>query len=187
MARSYYDSGTDEPGLLGWTSVSESRDMLHWTLDREPYVVWETTTTAVVEIAQEYPHIVLDVTLQRLVEPDNAGLWFVTDAHVDQGILLNKAGTIDQSFDTNVSSPIQVGGVGGLSDGQTTVTLLDHTLTLIGENSVQVQDNSTFTSVLPYAQPERSEPGVLIIESLPQPENVGIESGQVRLTSVLLN
>ena len=173
--------------LLGWTHVTNQLDAFHWTLDREPYIVWQTTTTAVVEITQEFPHIVLDVTLQRLVQPDQGGLWFVTDARSTETIDLTRPGTLNQPFDTNVHSPVLLAGDGALPDGQTTATLLDHTLTPIWQTNISVANDSTFTGTLLYAPPERSEAGILVIESLPVPENEGIESGEVQLTSVLLN
>ena len=172
--------------LLGWTHISESSDLIHWTLDRGPYVIWQTATTAVVEITQEDPHMVLDVTLQRLVQPDQAGLWFVTDAESTETIDLTRSGMVNQAFDTNVHSPFQLGGYGALPDGQTTATLLDHTLAPIWQTKVSVAEDSTFTGTLLYAPPEQSEAGVLVIESLPLPQNEDSEPGEVSLTSVQL-
>jgi hypothetical protein len=169
------------------TAVQMSRDLLHWTGEVETSLTSQTQSTAQVQLTRENPHVVLNVTLQRLIEPNQAGIWFVTDTNTG-GMILTRPGTIDQPFETMVSSPIALGGVSALIDGQTTATLLDHTLTLLGQTTISVADDSTFTATLAYPKLPASEPGVLVIESLPLPENYGtIEPGQIRLTSVLLN
>ena len=164
------------------TAVQMSRDLLHWNGPLQASLVSKAQTTAQVEIDEENPQAMLQVSLQRL-----SNLWLVTGAHAG-GMILTRPGTINQPFQTSVTSPIRFSGAIALIDGQTTVTLLDHTLAPIATATLAVQNDSTYAGVLAYPPNPRSEPGVLLIESMPLPQNYGsIESGQLVMTSVLLH
>lgn len=171
------------------TAVSMSRDLLHWTSNPQTRLLSETPVATLVEISFQHPRVVLEVMLKRLIQPDKAGLWFVTSAHT-RGLVLTRAGTTNQPFQTSVSSPIHFSGVSALIDGQTTATLFDHTLTPIAGSSnvpVTVQQDSSYSGTLTYHSPGGGQQGVILLQSLPLPQNYKQETEQVLLTSVILN
>jgi hypothetical protein len=171
------------------TALQMSRDLLHWTTNPQTRLISQNHTSAQVELTEQNPRIVLEVILKQLIQPGNAGLWFVTDAHT-QGLVLTRSGTIDQPFSPSVTSPVHFSGVSALIDGQTTATLFDRTLApieLANNIPVIVQPDSSYSGTLTYSHLASGQQGVLLIKSLPQPQNYNQESGQILLTSVILN
>jgi hypothetical protein len=171
------------------TALQMSKDLLQWSNNTQARLVSQTETGALVELTAENPHIVLNVTLKRLIQPDNSGLWFVTDAR-SPGILLTQSGTLNQPFQMSVTSPITFSGANVLIDGHTTATLFDHTLAPIEQTTgipLDVRPDGTYTGAIPYANLISGQQGVLCIQSLPLPQNDQKEAGQIVLTGVLLN
>jgi hypothetical protein len=169
------------------TAMQMSKDLLNWS--GSPRLVSETATTALVELTAQYPSVTLDVTLKRLIQPGQGGLWFVTDARTP-GLLLTRAGTVDQPFALTVTSPIHLGGASALIDGHTTATLFDHTLTPVAGAThvpLTVQSNSIYAGSLTYANLAQGQQGILLIRSQPLPQNNDKEPEQILLTRITLN
>jgi hypothetical protein len=172
------------------TALQMSKDLLHWTHAPTSQLVSQKDGTALVELKEQKPPIDLDVTLRQLIQPGQQGLWFVTEANTGGLLLSRSTSDLDQPFQSSVTSPIQLSGANALIDGRTTATLLDHTLMPVaGANNVllTVNKDSTFSDSLTYAHLVSAQPGVLLIESMPLPENAATEPGQILLLSVLLN
>ena len=171
------------------TALQMSKDLLQWSPDPQAQVLSHMGDTAVVALTEQSPHVVLVVTLKQLIQPDSAGLWFVTDART-RGMLLTNPGTLDQPLATFLHSPIHFSGANALVDGRTTATLFDHTMTPVEQATnvpVQVHQDSSYTGTLTYANLARGQQGVLLIKSLPRTQNLGKEDGQMLLCSAILN
>ena len=108
------------------TAEQMAKDLLKWPhTNPQDTVLSKNSLTARVLLIAHSPCMAVTVTLQRLVQHDNQGLWFVTAAQTS-GM------TVDQShLSEPATSPISLQGTGALADGQTTTTLFDHTLTSI--------------------------------------------------------
>jgi hypothetical protein len=171
------------------TSVQMSKDLLQWSETPQSRLISQTSTEAVVELTRQHPQSVVNVTLKRLLQPNKNGLWFVTDAR-SPGLLLSEPDKLNQPLRTSVTSPIAFSGANVLIDGQTTVTLLDHTLTPLDQaNSLplNIRPDSTYTASLPYAHLLSGQQGVIVIRSRPLQQNEEQESEQILLRGVLLN
>ncbi len=84
-------------------------------------------------------------------------------------------------------SPADIKGTGALTDGQTTATLFDHTLTplsLYNDPKLNVDSKGNYSGTLFYANTLQNQQGILLIESLPPYQSS--EIGQVLLTKVIL-
>lgn len=162
------------------TAEQMAKDILKWPLmSSQDTVVSNNGTTAQVNLFQQSPQMEVNITLSRLIQQTNNGLWFVTAAHTS-GISL-------QQVSTPITSPLSLRGSGTLADGQTTATLFDHTLSLmaIGSSNVLTVDaNGNFAGNVTYSNSNMNQPGLLLIQSLPPSGST--EMGQVLLTSVII-
>jgi hypothetical protein len=164
------------------TAEQMAKDILKWP-DTNPQdtVLSKNSLTARVLLIEQSPHMAVTVTLQRLVQQDNQGLWFVTAAQT-QGI------TLDQSqLTAPATSPISLRGTAVLADGQTTATLFDHTLTpisLLNNATLNANARGSYSGSVFYANSLSNQQGLLLIQSLPPAGSQ--EAGQMLLTSVLL-
>src|SRR5205085_7602279 len=106
------------------TAEQMAKDIFKWNgASPQDSVLSNNGIRAQVQLIQQSPQMQVTVTLERLVQHDSKGLWFVTGAQTN-GI------TLGQSLTSNVvTSPMTVKGTGALADGQTTATLFDNTLT----------------------------------------------------------
>lgn len=171
------------------TAQQMARDLLQWSSPSQARLIAQAADTTRVELSSRKPHIVLEVTLKRLIQGNRKGLWFVTDAHT-RGMIISQAGTLHQPFPTVVTSPLSFAGVRALIDGHTSATLFDHTLTPLREASrisLHVQPDSSYVGTLTYSNLIKGQQGLLLIESLPLPQNEEKEAGQLLLTSAILN
>lgn len=171
------------------TARQMARDLLKWSTLPQARLVSQTAQTALVELTSQSPHITIEVTLQRVVQPTGKGLWFVTDAR-SPGMIVTRAGAMNEPLPQIMTSPIHFSGANALVDGKTTATLFDHTLTplkKVHNVSLNVQPNSAYSGTLTYSGLVRGQQGVLLVESLPRSENEDHESGQLVLTEVILN
>ncbi|HLQ10531.1 MAG TPA: hypothetical protein VK134_02940, partial [Ktedonobacteraceae bacterium] len=170
------------------TAEELSRDVFKWpTVDARDTAMNNDGTTAQVELFQSSPPIVVNVTLQRLLQHDNKGLWFVVAAHTN-GITLELAGQKSTAL-TILRAPIQLSGTSALADGSTSATLFDHTLTAIASATnvpLQVNGDGTYTGLLNYSGIVPDQQGLLLIQSLPLAGNNQVETGQLLLVPVLL-
>lgn len=177
------------------TAEELSRDIFKWpTVDAHNTVISNDGITAQVQLFQNKPHMAVNVTLQRLLQHDNKGLWFVVAAHT-AGITLGLAGQSrttspqDISPQTMLHSPIQLSGTSVLADGSTSATLFDHTLTAISSAAkipLSVSAGGTYTGSLAYSGIIPDQQGLLLIESQPLAANNSVENGQLLLVPVLL-
>lgn len=171
------------------TSLQMSKDLLQWPPNPQAQLLSHIGNTAVVELTEQSPHIVLVITLKQLVQANNTGLWFVTDART-KGMIITREGTLDQPLPSPQSSPLRFSGANALVDGLTTATLFDHTMTRVSQASnipVTVHQDSSYTGSLPYANLVSGQQGILLITSMPRQQNLNKESGQILLTSLILN
>lgn len=171
------------------TALQMSKDLLQWPDDPQAQLLSQMGDTARVGLTRQSPHTVLVVTLKQLIQTNGSGLWFVTDART-RGMLLTSPGSLDQPWQPSVSSPIHFSGANALIDGHTTATLFDHTMTPVSQATnvpLTVHRDSSYSGTLAYANLAPGQQGVLLIQSMPQTQNLGKESGQMLLTGVILN
>jgi hypothetical protein len=190
------DSGQTLPWNDPLATAEElSRDVFKWqTVDARDTVLSNNGITAQAQLFQASPHMLVTVTLQRLLQHDNKGLWFVVAAHTT-GITLGLAGqkptTLprDISTQTLLYSPIQLSGTSVLTDGSTSATLFDHTINpLTGSigTPLNVNGDGTYTGSIAYSGIIADQQGLLLIASQPLAVNNAVENGQLLLVPVLL-
>lgn len=170
------------------TSQQMVKDLLQWSTTPAARLASQTGNTAVVELTSQSPRMIIEVTLQQIIQPGSNGLWFVTDART-RGMLLTQKGTLNEPFPQTVTSPISLNGANALTDGHTSVSLFDHTLTPVSKATnvpLTVQSNSAYAGTLTYSGLLPGQQGLLLIESLPTAQNEEKEPGQLLLTSVIL-
>lgn len=182
------------------TAEAMAKDILQWSVTaQQATLVSSDDMTAQVTLTQQNPSLTVNITLEKLVQQDSKGLWFVVAAHT-QGITAGLNGqdstalpqqeiTLSSQPQAPVQSPISLQGTGALADGQATATLFDHTLSPISsasDVSLQVNSDGTYAGTLSYATLVPGQEGVLLIQSLPQAANDSIEQGQVLVVAVLL-
>jgi hypothetical protein len=164
------------------TAEQMAKDIFKWVANSpQDAVLNNNGTTAQVRLVQQKPHMQVTVTLERLVQQNKTGLWFVTGAQAG-GITLNQP-----QASSMVTSPATIKGVGALTDGQTTATLFDHTLTplsLLNNPTLNVATNGAYTGMLYYTNSVQNQPGLLLVQSVPP--NGSSEAGQLLLTRVIL-
>lgn len=164
------------------TAEQMAKDLFKWpSSSTQDSVLNNNGTTAQVQLVQQNPTQQVTVTLERLVQHNTAGLWFVTAAS-SSGIALSQP----QAGNT-ITSPTTLKGSGGLADGQTTVTLFDHTLTPLSQlnnPTLNVDTGGLITGTTFYTNNAHNQQGLLLIQSLPPAAST--ETGQLVLVKVLL-
>jgi len=164
------------------TAKQMAKDLLHWTgSDPQDAVLSNNGTTAKVQLVQQNPTLTVIVTLQRLIQHDTSGLWFVVDAQ-SAGIALARPRPAQ-----HVTSPINLNGTGALADGTITAALFDHALSPIeftNSTAPEVNAGGNYTAALPYTNTAPDQEALLLIESLPP--NGSSEAGQLLLVKVIL-
>src|SRR5579884_1133307 len=163
------------------TAEQMANDLLHWpTTNRGNRLLSNDGNTAQVQLVAQHSRTRLIVTLQRLIQHDRQGLWFVTAAQT-QGI------TLDTShFNAPTASPISLRGSGALPDGQLSATLFDHTLSPLPETNIlpfSVDASGHYSGTLSYPATLANQQALLLIQSPPAGSQ---ETGQVLFTGVLL-
>jgi hypothetical protein len=165
------------------TTVQMAKDLFNWSnTNITVSLLDQNASIAHVLLVQHTPCFKVFVTLQRLIEPEAGGLWFVTQAQT-AGV------TLDQSqLQAPITSPAQIQGTMTPTSRETTITLFDHTLTpipLLNRPAVDIQSDGTYTASFLFTNDVPDQPGLLLIEH-PAPDN-SFASGQLLLSSVLLN
>ncbi len=174
------------------TAVQMALDLLHRTTAQvKAILVHKDQTSALVLLKLQQPSMQVNVTLNRLIQQDNKGLWFVTAAQ-SPGI------TLDTSrLSKPVSSPLTVHGTFTHTVGKVGLTILDHTLTplqlfnnpnqpqLPAMTSVTVNANNAYTGSIYYNNSRTNQPGLLLIEA--QPPNDSSNPGEMLLTNLILS
>lgn len=161
------------------TAQQMARDLFQWDTS-EVVSLDNDGTTAHVLLVRQDPHLVVSVTLSRLLQHNDKGLWFVTKAQTSNI-------TLDQSRLQTTTSTITFQGNGLPNNSQVAVSLFDHTLTpmpLLQQPMMHESQNGTFMGTLSYTNPVAEQPGLLLIEDIP---SAGSETpGQLVLTHLLL-
>ncbi len=164
------------------TAEQMAKDILQWpTTSSQDRILSSDGSTAQVQLVAQQPPVQITVTLQRLIQHNNQGLWFVTGAST-QGLTLDET-----HLNTPVASPIPLMGTGALPDGQISATLFDHTLSPLPQtntSTLSVDASGNYTGSLTYPTNLANQQALLLIQSLPPPGSQ--EMGQILLTSVLL-
>ena len=164
------------------TAEQMAKDVFKWPSNSsQDSIASNNGVTAQVQLFQQNPSLQVTVTLQRLVQHNNTGLWFVTAA-TSSGMTL----TQPQSG-ASISSPITIKGNGGLANGQTTATLFDHTLTplsLLNNPTLNADSTGTFNGMLFYSNNAPHQEGLLLLQSLPPTGST--EPGQLLLMKVIV-
>lgn len=169
---------------VSWTSPLSTaeqmaRDLLHWmSSSTQDIVTSNDGITAQVTLYRQSPTMTLNVTLSRLIQHNSGGLWFVTAAQTSNLVV---------SHAPLITPPFTITGSGALSDGQTTISLFDHTLSpLTTGNSgiLPVDASGNFSASYMYTNNQPGQSGVLLVQSLPP--NGSSETGQVYLSSIII-
>ena len=164
------------------TAEQMAKDIFRWpSLSMQDSVLSNNGTTAQVQLVQQNPQMQVTVILQRLVQQNKTGLWFVTQAQTS-GITLTRP-----QAPGVLTSPTTINGSAALADGQTTAVLFDHTLmplVLLNNPTLSVDTNGAYTGMLFYTNAVQNQPGLLLIQSVPP--SGSSEAGQLLLKSVIL-
>lgn len=164
------------------TAEQMAKDIFQWpTSSSQDAVLSNNGKIAQVQLVQERTQMRVAVTLERLVQQNKTGLWFVTGAQTS-GITGKQPPATSM-----ITSPTALTGTGALPDGQTTATLFDHTLTplpLLNNPTLNVASDGTYSGTLFYKNSVQNQPGLLWIQSLPPAGST--EMGQLLLTRVIL-
>lgn len=165
------------------TTAQMATDLFHWNSTNMAVSLQDQNDSIThVILVQHTPYFKVSVTLQRLIEPGDDGLWFVTQAQT-AGIALDQS-----QLQAPIASPMQIQGMMTPISGETTVMLFDHTLTqipLLNKPTVAIQHNGMYRGSLFYTNDVPDQPGLLLIEH-PAPGNSPV-TGQLLLSSVLLD
>jgi hypothetical protein len=164
------------------TAEQMAKDIFKWpAISPQDAVSNNNSVTTQVQLIQQTPPLQVTVTLERLVQHNSTGLWFVTRAQ-STGL------TVDQPHvGTLMTSPTAFKGTGALPDGQTMATPFDHTLTplsLLNNPTLNVDASGTYTGILLYTNAVQNQPGLLLVQSLPPSGST--ETGQLLLMGVIL-
>jgi hypothetical protein len=171
---------------LTWRDpLATVEQMTKYILQRSPQTMKMTLldtndTITHVSLFQEKPRLEILVTLQRLIQPGNTGLWFVTDVRTP-GINLD-------ALPLPAGSPLILRGSTQLATGQYTFTLFDHTLTpleLAKPPLMRIDETGNYSATLFLRDTRLEQPGLLLIEQQPLPESH--EAGQILLSSIILS
>jgi hypothetical protein len=165
------------------TAEQIAKDIFKWPASSpQDTILSNNGTIAQVQLMQESMQMRVTVTLERLLQQNKTGLWFVTGAQTNG---MSREQPVAASI---ITSPTTIKGAGALSDGQTTATLFDHTLTplsLLNNPTLNVTSDGMYTGTLFYKNSVQRQPGLLLIQSLPP--NGSTEAGQLLLTRVILS
>jgi len=163
-----------------FTSEQMAKDILRWS-ERDIQVTLQDNdgTTAHVLLTQQHPHFTVIVTLNRLVQHNSSGLWFVTGARTP-GMALKSMQAI--------SSPLHIEGTAATIDtDRATTVLYSHTLTplnILNAPTITIQHNGTYSGTILYANDMPGQQGLLLIRMAPAGRSA---SGQLLLTNLILN
>ncbi|HYL42457.1 MAG TPA: hypothetical protein VEU97_03640 [Ktedonobacteraceae bacterium] len=165
------------------TAEQMAKDIFKWPASSpQDNILSNNGTIARVQLVQESMQMRVTVTLERLIQRNKAGLWFVTGAQTNG---MSKEQPAAASI---ITSPTTIKGAGALPDGQTIAALFDHTLTplsLLNNPTLNVTNHGSYTGMLFYKNSVQKQPGLLLIQSLPPIGSA--EAGQLLLTRVILN
>jgi hypothetical protein len=173
------------------TAEQMAQDIFHQSTDlMKATLLHKDQANANVLLVLKKPQAKVMVTLKRLIEQDNKGIWFVTSAQSPDI-------SLDQSnLNSPISSPLIIHGTFKRHVGKVNITIFDHTLTplQLPSNptqpptptmaSVTVNTHNTYTATISHTHNRAIQPGLLLIEALPAKNSNDPE--QILLTNLLL-
>lgn len=179
--------------ILPWsdplkTAASLAQNLLHWSADSTHiHLIHQSAGEAELTLTEEKPSCELDVTLQRLIQTGEHGLWFVTSAF-SPGLTLPH-----NNLDMATSSPLTLSGTldqAGTPARQSTPTalLFDHTLThlaVLNTEAITIQPNGGFTGTLHFTNDLPGQPSLLLLAFTTS--RSGQQTTSLLLTNVLLS
>ncbi|GER86423.1 hypothetical protein KDW_05850 [Dictyobacter vulcani] len=172
--------------VLPWTdplttAEQMAQDLFHWSNISIHGTLKDTTATqAHVLLEKKDAHLTVAVTLERLVQHNPKGLWWVTNAQ-SSGISLDQT-----QFNTPVSSPLLLQGTIIPTTEKVTATLFNHTLTAIplqSSSTLQTDTSGHLTGTLSYSNLFPDQAGLLLITEYPISSK---EDGRLLLTNIFL-
>ena len=170
------------------TAASLAQNLLHWSADSTHiHLIHQSAGEATLTLTpQEGPACELNITLQRLIQADEHGLWFVTSAS-SPGLTLQQS-----TLDTATTSPLTLHG----TLTQTTTTslpiptalLFDHTLThlaVLNTEAITIKPNGDFTGALHFTNDLPGQPSLLLLSFTTS--SAGQQTTSLLLTNALLS
>jgi hypothetical protein len=166
-----------------FTSEQMAKDLLHWS-DRDIQETLQDSNgiTAHVLLTQQHPQFSVIVTLNRLIQHNSSGLWFITGARTP-GITLNP---MQPSHLT--SSPLYIQGTtAATGTNDASAIIYNHTLSplhILNTPTITIHQNGTYRGTIFYTNDLPGQQGLLLIRILPADKQL---SGQLLLTNLILN
>ena len=163
------------------TATQMARDLFQWPVKLIHGVLRDSSgTEAHVILEEKGINIQIAVSLNRLIQSNDKGLWSVTSAQTP-GISLDQT-----RFSLPLTSPISIQGTMNPTQGKITTTLFNHTLTAIqltNHPDLYVDQNGQFSGTLAYTNIFSDQPGLLLVTAYPKNPQ---EEGYLFLTNMLL-
>ncbi|GCE17066.1 hypothetical protein [Dictyobacter kobayashii] len=164
------------------TAEQMAQDLFQWSGNAIHATLKDNNgSEAHVLLEKKNTHIEVAVTLDRLIQTDRKGLWWVTNAQ-SPGISLDQT-----QFNTPLSSPLQIQGNVIPTHEKVIATLFNHTLTSIplqNGNNLQTDSSGHFAGTLTYTNLIPDQPGLLLITVYPKSSD---EEGRLFLTNLFLD
>lgn len=166
------------------TCIQMAQDLFHWSTDQiHTSIVQANAITAHVLLQRTQSNLSITVTLTRLVQHNNQGIWIVTDARTP-GMSLDAT-----ALPIPASSPLTLHGIAAQGNSQNstiTSTLFDHTFKTINILSSQLQEqhDGTFSGSITYTNAVSDQPGLLLLQAASGDSANGAQ--KLLLTNLLL-
>lgn len=157
--------------VLPWTdplatATQLARDLFQWPVKLIHGVLRDTSgTEAHVILEEKGKNIQIAVSLNRLIQSNGKGLWWVTSAQTP-GISLDQT-----RFSRPLTSPITIQGTINPTQGKITMTLFNHTLApiqLTNNPDLHADQNGQFSGTLSYTNIFPNQPGLLLVTAYPK-------------------
>lgn len=164
------------------TAEQMAKDLFQWA-ESDPHdaIIDANQSVAHVQLFHAATNTQVTVTLERLIQPAQNGLWFVTTAKTT-GITLDTT-----SFSAPMVPPITVKGTTTGTSSTLNVTVFDHILSpLQGLNTtVMTTQPRAYQLATSFNNTASGQEGVMLITATPFAN--ATEQGQLLLTPILLN
>lgn len=179
-----FDAGQPLPWADPLITASRmAQELFHWA-DNNMQVSMQNNdgTTAHVLLVQKVPHTEAMMTLQRLIQHDSSGLWFVTQAQ-------SNSLTLDTSpANSLVTSPLPLTVGSSFNGGTITIALLNHALRLVpisfrSKPASSAQAIGTVSGTLSFSTIVPDQPGLLLLTRLAPDQ----QSAQLLLRNFILS
>jgi hypothetical protein len=163
------------------TAEQMAKDLFQWPIKIIHGTLRDTNSSeAHVLLEKKGTNMQVIVSLTRLIQSNNKGLWWVTGVQTP-GISLDQT-----RFGQPLSSPITIQGIINPTQEKVTATLFNHTLTpinLLNSSTLHTDESGQFSGSLAYANIFPDQPGLLLITEYPKDPQ---EEGYLLLTNIIL-